>query len=75
MCFNRNHRRFFMLILTRNAGEAVIIGDDVCVTVLGVKGGQVRLGIKAPDDVRVLRDELLDEHPTDDGSRLSPPGR
>jgi carbon storage regulator len=64
-----------MLILTRNAGEAVMIGDDVCVTVLWVKGDQVRLGIKAPDNVRVLRDELLDEQPTDDGSRLSPPGR
>lgn len=64
-----------MLILTRNAGEAVMIGSDVCVTVLGVKGRQVRLGIRAPDDVRVLRDELLDDQPTDDGPSLSPPDR
>ncbi len=62
-----------MLILTRNAGEAVMIGSDVCVTVLGVKGRQVRLGIKAPDNVRVLRDELLDDQPTDDGPHQSPP--
>lgn len=64
-----------MLILTCNAGEAVMIGDDVCVTVLGVKGGQVRLGIKAPDDVRVLRDELLNDQPTDDGPSQSLPDR
>lgn len=64
-----------MLILTRNAGEAVMTGSDACVTDLGVNGRKVRLGIRAPDDVRVLRDELLNDQPTDDGPRQSPPDR
>lgn len=47
-----------MLILTRRVGEAVIIGNDVDVTVLGVKGNQVRLGVKAPREVTVHREEI-----------------
>lgn len=47
-----------MLILTRRPCEAVMIGDTVKVTVLGVKGNQVRLGIDAPHDVRVDREEI-----------------
>lgn len=47
-----------MLILTRRIGETLVIGDDVQVTALGVKGNQVRLGIKAPEDVRVDREEI-----------------
>lgn len=47
-----------MLILTRRPGETVMIGNDVTVTVLGVKGNQVRIGIQAPDDVRVDREEI-----------------
>jgi carbon storage regulator len=47
-----------MLILTRRIGETLMIGDDIEVTVLGVKGNQVRLGIKAPKDVRVNREEI-----------------
>jgi carbon storage regulator len=47
-----------MLILTRRVGETLMIGDEVTVTVLGVKGNQVRLGITAPKDVGVHREEI-----------------
>ena len=47
-----------MLILTRRMGESVVIGQDVVVTVLRVKGGQVRLGVVAPDSLPVRREEL-----------------
>jgi carbon storage regulator len=47
-----------MLILTRRIGETLMIDDDVNITVLGVKGNQVRLGINAPDEVSVHREEI-----------------
>lgn len=49
-----------MLILTRRVGETVVIGEDISVTVLGVKGNQIRLGINAPKDVAVHRQEIFD---------------
>jgi carbon storage regulator len=50
----------FMLILTRRVGETVMIGNDVTVTVLGVKGNQVRVGVNAPRDVAVHREEIFE---------------
>jgi carbon storage regulator len=61
-----------MLILTRRVGETVMIGDEVTITVLGIKGNQVRLGINAPKDVSVHREEIYiriqNEHDQDDDS-------
>ena len=48
-----------MLILTRRISEKLIVGDDVTITVLGVKGNQVRLGIQAPPNVTVHREEIF----------------
>jgi carbon storage regulator len=49
-----------MLILTRRVGETVMIGNEVTVTVLGVKGNQVRIGVNAPKDVPVHREEIYE---------------
>ena len=50
-----------MLILTRKSGESLMIGEDISVTVLGVKGNQVRIGINAPKDIAVHREEVFDK--------------
>ena len=47
-----------MLILTRRVGESLMVGDEITVTVLGVKGNQVRIGVNAPKDVAVPREEI-----------------
>ena len=54
-----------MLVLTRKIGETIRIGDEVKVQVLAVRGGQVRLGLSAPADVRIFREEIfraIEEH-------------
>lgn len=51
-----------MLILTRKVGESLMIGDDVAVTVLGIKGNQVRIGVNAPREVAVHREEVLERN-------------
>ncbi|OCG07570.1 carbon storage regulator [Gilliamella sp. wkB178] len=56
-----------MLILTRRVGETLIIGDDVVITILGVKGNQVRIGINAPKEVSIHREEIYNRiHQTQD---------
>lgn len=65
-----------MLILTRRVGETLMIGDSVTVTVLGVKGNQVRLGITAPRDVTVHREEIFQRlHPGDAAAAAPPAGK
>ena len=48
-----------MLVLTRKSGESLIIGDEVTVTVVEVRGNQVKIGIEAPDSIKIYREELL----------------
>ncbi len=57
---SEQERGFQMLVLSRKVGEQLMIGDDVTVTVLSVRGNQVRIGVTAPKEVPVLREELID---------------
>ncbi len=61
-----------MLILTRRVGETVMIGDDITVTVLGVKGNQVRIGVNAPRDVTVHREEIYRRIAEEHGGETAP---
>jgi carbon storage regulator len=50
-----------VLVLTRNVGESIIIGDDITIVILGVKGSQVRIGVDAPKNVNVHREEIYNK--------------
>ena len=50
-----------MLILTRRVDESLLIGEDIEVVVLEVRGGQVRLGVRAPENMKILREELVED--------------
>lgn len=62
-----------MLILTRRVGESLMIGDNVNVTVLGVKGNQVRIGVNAPKDVAVHREEIYQRIQQEKAQRAAAP--
>jgi carbon storage regulator len=63
-----------MLILTRRVGETVMIGNEVTVTVLGVKGNQVRIGVNAPKDVAVHREEIYERIKREEDAEGRAPG-
>ena len=64
-----------MLVLSRKVGERILIGDDIAVTVVRLTGGGVRIGIEAPHELAVVREELKDEMNRADGQRVASSSR
>lgn len=62
-----------MLVLSRKAGEKIVIADDICVTVLTIRGNKVLLGIAAPEKVHILRQELVPHLPAQSGKPTATP--
>ena len=60
-----------MLVLSRKAEESMFIGDDIKITVLDIRGGQVRIGITAPQEIKIHREEVYDRINQEDWSRIS----
>lgn len=56
-----------MLVLSRKLDEKIVVGNDIRITIVGIRGNQVRIGIEAPDSVKVFREELLDRQPIPGG--------
>lgn len=61
-----------MLVLSRKPGEKIVLGSEITVTVIEIKGNHVRIGIEAPGDVRILRAELMEALPTPTAIRSLP---
>ncbi len=60
-----------MLVVTRKANAKVLIGNDITVTIVAIRGGNVRLGIEAPENVRILREELKERIDREQGTRVA----
>ena len=64
--FKKGEEDCIMLILTRRVGETLLVGDDITLTVLAVKGNQVRIGVNAPKNVSICRQEIYEKLQNDD---------
>jgi len=68
--FDPSAKEWILLILTRRVNESLIVGDEVTVTVVAVKGNQVRLGVNAPRDIEVHREEVYERLKKEDAQQL-----